>query len=114
MPNAPKRLCPKCGAIVSGRCPSCSKSTDKARPNASARGYTSTRWRRFRSWVFSMRPLCEWICEDGRPCNQPATDLDHKQRVTGPDDPRFYDEKEVQPLCHPHHSTKTATERRYG
>ena len=39
-----------------------------------------------------------------------ATDVDHIVRVSGPDDPRFFDETAVQSLCHACHARKTAME----
>jgi 5-methylcytosine-specific restriction protein A len=39
-----------------------------------------------------------------------ATDVDHVVPVSGPDDPRFLDFGQVQSLCHPCHSRKSALE----
>jgi 5-methylcytosine-specific restriction enzyme A len=38
-----------------------------------------------------------------------ATDVDHVQAVSGPEDKRFWDHDNHQALCHGCHSYKTAT-----
>jgi 5-methylcytosine-specific restriction protein A len=38
-----------------------------------------------------------------------ATDVDHIRRVSGADDPLFWDASNHQPVCHSCHSRKTAT-----
>jgi 5-methylcytosine-specific restriction protein A len=40
-------------------------------------------------------------------CGRPATDVDHVEAVSGPDDPRFWDESNHDAKCHSHHSRKT-------
>jgi 5-methylcytosine-specific restriction enzyme A len=80
------------------------------RPSAAARGY-GRRWRRYRLAFLGAHPVCQCrgpCCPSG--CNQLATDVDHVQAVTGPDDPRFWDPANHVSLCHACHSRKTARE----
>lgn len=86
------------------------------RGTAAQRGYTY-RWQRYRiSWLRD-HPLCgdrvDGRSDEHSLCTRdglvtPATDVDHIDRVTGPDDPRFWDPTNHQSLCHACHSTKTA------
>ena len=39
MSTAPPRPCPRCGALITGRCPRCRRASDVARGSAPARGY---------------------------------------------------------------------------
>ncbi len=39
-----------------------------------------------------------------------AVHVDHREAVSGPDDPRFFDMDELQGMCGPCHSRKTASE----
>jgi len=78
------------------------------RDNANARGYTRT-WQQFRAAYLAEHPLCECdasCCPQG--CLLPATDVDHRRPVRGPDDPAFYDLDNLQALAHACHSRKTA------
>lgn len=85
--------------------------TRTSRPESStARGY-GYRWQQCRRRFLLAHPLCECgtdCCPDG--CGMLATDVDHKQRVTGPDDPAFWDEDNWQPLAKACHSRKTRRE----
>lgn len=69
------------------------------RPHAAARGYGAT-WRKLRLMVLRREPLC-------RRCGAAALDVDHiiPRRRGGPDSL-----ENLQALCHPCHSRKTATE----
>ncbi len=84
------------------------KESERDRKNSYQRGYSTSRWRKFRSWYLNLYPLCVKCEEEGRV--NPATNVDHIDPVDGPNDPRFFDEAEVQALCHRHHSQKTAVE----
>jgi 5-methylcytosine-specific restriction protein A len=97
----PFHRCSSCSRLVTGRCPHCLKTRDRARPNAAARGYCSERWRRFRAVQLAHHPLCTL-------CEAVATDVDHVRPIDGPTDPRFLDFGAVQSLCHRCHSLKTA------
>lgn len=65
--------------------------------------YRSARWRRLRRLVLLDRP---W-CEDESGCHQAAKHVDHIVPIEEGGDP--WDETNLRPLCHPHHSRKTAT-----
>jgi 5-methylcytosine-specific restriction protein A len=43
-------------------------------------------------------------------CQAVATEVDHLVRHDGPDDPRFWDWKNLDSKCHRCHSRKTATQ----
>lgn len=104
-------ICQRCGNAVQGRCRACNKAAakayDKQRGTAHQRGY-GARWRAYRKDFLARNPLCVWLCDDGRPCNLPATDVDHIDPVSGPDDPGFWNESGLQPLCSRHHKVKSA------
>jgi 5-methylcytosine-specific restriction enzyme A len=115
------RVCnvPGCPRLVkAGRCPEHQKAYDQQRyrqdnerrGNAHARGYGS-RWVKWRAGVIAEFRLI-W-CGD-RPTGAPETThslcradgrktlgqtLDHIQRVSGPEDSRFFDETNCQLLC---------------
>ncbi len=84
------------------------------RLSSHARGYGS-RWQKFRLIFLAAHPLCECgpdCCPGG--CNLGATEVDHRRPVTGPDDPGFYDEANLQALAEACHSRKTAKDKRAG
>lgn len=74
------------------------------RVSASKRGYGRL-WERLRAMVLAKEPLCRKCAQDG--VTRAATDVDHivPQSRGGTDEPN-----NLQPLCHWHHSRKTATE----
>jgi 5-methylcytosine-specific restriction protein A len=80
--------------------------------NSTRSGYTY-RWQQFRLAYLREHPLCAgpWsLCaKAGRVT--PATDVDHDQRATGPDDPTFF-EGPFNSLCRPCHAVKTREEER--
>ena len=62
LPNKPKRLCARCGAIVQGQCP-CSKQrakqADIARAHTNCRDlYNTTRWKAYSVAFRHANPLC--------------------------------------------------------
>jgi len=83
------------------------KESDDRRPNAHRRGY-GKRWQKYRRAFLAEHPLCVACQAKGRVT--PATDVDHIQAVTGPDDPLFWEPSNHQALCHACHSSKTARE----
>lgn len=90
---------------MKGKCPLHAAEADAARNAGRARSlavYRSARWRRLRARILRERPWCE---HPG--CREPATDVDHITPIEDGGDP--WDEDNLQPLCHPHHSEKTAT-----
>lgn len=94
-----------------------SKALERPR-GANARGYTY-RWQQYRKRWLEQHPLCgdtlngssdEWSECARRKRVTLGTDVDHIQRVTGPDDERFWDQTNHETLCHTCHSLKTARE----
>jgi 5-methylcytosine-specific restriction enzyme A len=107
VPTMPPHRCAVCHTLVLARtCPHCRTRRDLARPNASARGYTSTRWRQLRAQKLQHDPLCSVCLAAGR--TMAATQVDHLDRHDGPDDPRFWDWSNLDSKCASCHSRKTA------
>lgn len=89
-----------------------------SRGNSTQRGYTY-RWQRYRKRWLAEHPLCGDRV-DGRSSEHSqcmregrviaATDVDHIERVTGPNDERFWEPTNHQSLCHTCHSAKTQLE----
>lgn len=82
------------------------KRTDDRRP-ASQRGYGS-RWTQLAKRHKKAFPLCQECEREGR--STPAQITDHKQPITGPNDPGLYDWSNLQSLCRRHHAIKTHLE----
>lgn len=80
---------------------------DKRRGSSTARGY-GAKWQRFRKLYLKANPLCRPCDLEGRTTE--ATAIDHIVPVTSKDDPAFWDEQNMQPICQPCHSRKTALE----
>ena len=108
MPVAAPKPCrhPSCGETVasSGYCPQHQRqhrqAADANRPNAYRRGYDK-RWARLRIMVLRREPICR-ICGKAE-----ATEVDHiVTKARGGDDSYA----NLQGLCKPCHSRKTATE----
>jgi 5-methylcytosine-specific restriction protein A len=112
MPHRPPHGCvvPGCPALAlrGSRCPDHARALraeiDSTRGSPSRRGYDAA-WRRIRDAFLARHPLCVACQREGR--NTAATDVDHilPLRRGGTHDPR-----NLQPLCRPHHSSKTARE----
>ncbi len=116
MPMAPPRPCaaPGCGQLVTGRdrrCPdhkrAARRASDAKRGGSTARLY-SYRWQQARVVFLKTNPWCKGV-DDGRRCNQLATEVDHIVPHRG-DLVKFWDRSNWQGLCKSHHSRKTATE----
>ncbi len=93
-----------------GRCAEHEAQADAERKEREALSVAVNRsaaWRRLRKRVLAERPYCEWPG-----CHQPATDVDHKVPIGVGGDP--WDDGNLQALCHPHHSSKTARETGFG
>jgi len=112
MPTRPAAPCHTNGcpnrAVRRGYCEAHAQAADTryaaahpdARPSASERGYDQ-KWRRIRAAYLKAHPLCSYPR-----CTEPATDVDHvKPRAQGGSD----EWANLQGLCHPHHSLKTAS-----
>ena len=80
--------------------------------NSTRSGY-DYRWQKFRSAWIRDHPLCsgKWSECERLHRVRPTAHVDHDQRVTGPDDPRFYTGP-FNALCHECHSRKTALEQK--
>lgn len=119
MPTRAKRACLEAGCLGYaerfGRCethaaPILARQQSADRSAEAGRGfYFTTRWKRLRAAVLRAEPLCRHCAADGRP--EPATDVDHIVRHQG-DPRRFWDARNLQPLCARHHIRKTVIERR--
>jgi 5-methylcytosine-specific restriction enzyme A len=111
MPYSPAKPCtrPGCGALTHERfCQQHQREEyrrqDERRGSASARGYDA-RWRRLRAMVLAREPLCRLCRATGRVVE--AVEVDHivRKRAGGRDEL-----DNLQPLCRPCHSAKTARE----
>jgi 5-methylcytosine-specific restriction protein A len=89
--EAPK--CPECVAAKRHR-------SDARRPSAARRGYGAT-WRVIRARYLYAHP----VCEDPSGCVSPSVDVDH---IDGRGPSGDNSDGNLQALCHPHHSEKTA------
>ena len=122
MTTRPLRPCahPGCPALVqSGRCRAHSRQVERQRGTAAERGYDA-RWRAYSLLFRAHHPLCgmrgigapvtkDSVCaREGR--YTPSTLVDHINPVSGPDDPRFYDEANHQALCDECHNAKRQRE----
>ena len=78
---------------------------DKQQSNGRTLALDSKAWRDLRAYVLSGEPLCRHCTAEGKTIA--ATDVDHRDN-----DPTNNDLVNLQPLCHQHHSLKTAAEMR--
>lgn len=103
MPNKPKRLCPKCGAIIADRCAACAKRYD-AQPDRKADKafYSSQRWRKFRQYMLNLEPMC-------RQCKTAVAVHLHHEQPRKTHEHLAFDENNVTPLCLSCHSRIEAT-----
>ena len=104
---------PGCPTISprSGRCPQHRRAQELAQPSridGRHDFYTSTTWRTLRASVLHQHPTCQHPDH----CNNPATDVDHIQPISHGGS--RLDRDNLQALCHPHHSQKTAHETAFG
>ncbi|WP_422028457.1 HNH endonuclease signature motif containing protein [Pyruvatibacter mobilis] len=84
------------------------RSADAARPSAAQRGY-DWRWQKYVTAFRARHPLCRRHMDlFDRPV--PVAHVDHIERVTGRDDPRFWQPENHQPLCRHCHHVKTQAE----
>lgn len=111
-PCSGSSTCPEPGTIR-GRCPAHATEAEAERNRGREENrevYLSTRWRRESKAYLRENPWCAWSSGSG--CYEGATDVDHIQPIGTPGvDP--WDPSNWQPLCHRHHSVKTATENRH-
>lgn len=78
------------------------KSYDTQRPSAAKRGY-GRKWQEARAGYLKKHPRCAL-------CVKPATRVDHIEPHRG-DMTKFWSSANWQPLCEPHHNSKSAKER---
>ncbi|WP_413207011.1 HNH endonuclease [Rhodospirillum sp. A1_3_36] len=99
-------ICARCGKArpVGKSCPHCPPPVRPQDPNASARfrPYSSPEWRTLRSQVLKAQPLCVV-------CGSRSEIVDHIKPWKG-DPALFLDHRNLQALCRPCHSRKTARE----
>jgi len=112
VPKRPPRACatPGCPdlALDGPRCDTHGRALkaeiDSMRPSAARRGYDAT-WRKIRAAHLRRNPLCVECLREGR--SVAATDVDHVVALARGG---THDGKNLQSLCHAHHSSKTARE----
>lgn len=114
MPRAP-RICATSGCAnltPSGYCTACAArrpARRDIRASASLRGYTA-RWSRYAAAYRARHPWCRTCAAAGR--RRATQAVDHIRPVRGPQDPRFWDPTNHQPLCRSCHAVKTQAEGR--
>lgn len=109
MPHRPASPCtiPGCPALVArpGKCPAHQRAADRQlKANQPWRDYGHD-WLTIRAQVLAEEPTC-------RRCGAPAVEVDHitPLRHGG----ARLDRTNLQPLCHPCHSAKTARDNHFG
>jgi 5-methylcytosine-specific restriction protein A len=85
--------------------------TVESRPSSCSRGY-GYKWQTYTRDALAREPLCR-RCAGGN-VSSLASLIDHIEPVQGPDDPRFWDTDNHQPLCRQCHAVKTGADRRAG
>jgi 5-methylcytosine-specific restriction protein A len=106
MPNKPKQYRPPGSKTRADQ----QAAYNKKRGSPTRRGYNH-RWVKYAKWFLKQEHNI--VCK-GEGCERPATEVDHIKRVTGADDPLFWDADNHQGLCASCHSRKTAKEQRQG
>jgi 5-methylcytosine-specific restriction protein A len=109
VPNRPLKTCsnPGCSELTNeAYCTIHKAQHDKLRGSSYDRGYDN-RWRKYRIIFLREHPLCEICLKEGKITQ--ATDIDHRLPHRG-DKKLFWDESNLQALCHSCHSRKTAME----
>lgn len=110
MPSAPKRhklqmLRPQVQELPQRvqmlKAPRPSKATGREADPRRTLPLNSAAWQRLRASVLRGEPLCRHCTAEGK--TVPATDVDHRDGNPGNNEP-----ENLQPLCHEHHSRKTA------
>src|SRR5262245_38045647 len=109
MPYASLRKCtyPGCNVLVnSGRCVKHSTKRVVSDPDVK-KLYNSPQWKAMRAAQLAKDPWCAECLKRGD--HVPATEVDHIKPHDG-DASLFFDENNLQSLCKPDHSSKTASE----
>lgn len=102
MPSRPPTRCPRADCPHTQPCPD-HKPSHRTRTNPRSKIYDTKRWKTLRRAKLTATPQCET-----HGCDTPATDVDHIISLRAGGAP--YDWANLQALCHPHHSAKTAAE----
>ena len=108
MPHSAPRICthPGCNTLVlRGRCER--HQIKRTSTTKHQKLYNSSRWKRLRLMQLRRNPLCSHCVEKG--LLTPATDVDHIVPHNG-NTSLMYDLDNLQSLCRPCHSRKTAEE----
>lgn len=112
MPKAPAKACarPGCGALTHERFCAAHQAEDyrrqdERRGNSAARGYDA-RWRKRRACGLAQEPLCRECRKRGLVVE--ATERDH---IIAKSDGGSDGDENIQSLCKPCHSAKTAREK---
>jgi 5-methylcytosine-specific restriction protein A len=116
MPEPPRRPCAGgCGTLVErGRCAACApKSGEHLRLSSTERGY-GTKWQKFSKSYLAAHPLCVDPFHVHGEVLVPATETDHIIPHKGDMALFWAIDTNVQGLCKPCHSTKTASEGGFG
>jgi 5-methylcytosine-specific restriction protein A len=113
-PTGAKRVCSRCRATIpAGPCPTCAPKAKAAaearRPSSTDRGYKTPAWLRCRKLYLAAHPYCQGPkCSKLPLARRPlAQHVDHLDGQ-GPLGPRGLDWSNLQGLCAPEHSAKTA------
>lgn len=85
------------------------KAYESGRPSAAARGYNTPEWQALRKQVLEEEPLCMCEVHLGALDAPASTDVDHIKPHNGPEDPLFWDRRNLQGRAHACHSRKTAS-----
>jgi 5-methylcytosine-specific restriction protein A len=108
-----RRPCARCFKVLvdRGYCSGCQSQSatainERERGSSSARGYGGA-WPRARRNYLALHAICVDPYKRHPLVIVPATDVDHIQAVTGPDDPLFWVVDNWQALCHMCHAYKT-------
>ena len=108
MPHSAPKICsaPGCNTLVlKGRCQK--HQIKRTSTTKHMKLYNSVRWKKLRMMHLRRFPLCTQCLEQG--INTPATDVDHIVPHNG-NLSLMYDMDNLQSLCRPCHSRKTAKE----
>ncbi|WP_319524664.1 HNH endonuclease signature motif containing protein [uncultured Desulfosarcina sp.] len=110
MPGKPRRYCAKfpCSNLAEPGSAYCRAHKPKPAPKETDPFYSSTAWKRFRSWYRARHPLCEECEKHGRIV--PMAIVDHIVEIKDGGAP--FSEDNVQSLCRSCHNKKTARESR--
>lgn len=105
MPQALKRQCNKCKAIVSGQCPNCKRGwADKSRGTRHERGYDWD-WVRLREYFMANHPLCEDCLDRG--VSVVSTECHHVESIARKPELRL-DASNLRALCGECHRRRTS------